>query len=320
MVRTRTKTLTLETLEDRCVPATQVQVNEGILVIAGDDKANAVTLEKESRHSLQLVAIVTEAGRTTRYHLGTEFVLGIVFDGKGGADTFDLRGVKIPGDVRFHGGDGHNAMRFWDAATVTGDVSYFGGKDHDHLGIDGEVIGNVHFAGGSGNDRLLYNKAVIRGTTAFWGGPGHDTLDTKRTALVLGTMSAIGDAGNDTLVGGSANDELKGGEGHDSLVGGKGHDLLSGGDGVDWLHGGEGNDTLLGGTGYDRLYGGANDDTLDGGQDGSADRLVGEDGNDIFFGEWYFVPISTWPYWGWVNYDKPLDPLGLGDTVTNRGR
>lgn len=125
--------------------------------------------------------------------------------------------------------------------------------------------------------------------------------------ILTGTSSAdwlYGLAGNDTLNGGSGNDTLNGGSGNDTLEGSSGNDILHGDDGDDTLNGGSGNDTLEGGAGDDSLRGGDGDDTLvfagggrdtaSGGKgndvfdysttDGGEFWLIGDSGNDEFFG------------------------------------
>ena len=94
--------------------------------------------------------------------------------------------------------------------------------------------------------------------------------------------SLWGDDGTDTLAGQMGNDMLAGGAGNESLVGGEDDDSLSGDDGDDVLLGDHGNDLLSGGLGADDLAGGAGNDQLAGGaDDGAADTLYGQDGDDI---------------------------------------
>ena len=156
--------------------------------------------------------------------------------------------------------------------------------------------------GQAGADTIQLQSRRDRGTTTYvivsailFGGDGGDTVDAR---------------------GSSAANALLGGDGADVLWGGSGRDLLLGGLGADVLHGGDGDDLLIGGTTDfdadlpalrallaewarpDANYlgriahlvgspGGLNGDyrlTLDtAADDGAADQLYGEGGQDWFF-------------------------------------
>ena len=156
--------------------------------------------------------------------------------------------------------------------------------------------------GQAGANTIQLQSRRDRGTTTYvivsailFGGDGGDTVDAR---------------------GSSAANALLGGDGADVLWGGSGRDLLLGGLGTDVLHGGDGDDLLIGGTTDfdadlpalrallaewarpDANYlgriahlvgspGGLNGDyrlTLDtAADDGAADQLYGEGGQDWFF-------------------------------------
>ena len=99
-----------------------------------------------------------------------------------------------------------------------------------------QLVDEIHFEGGSGDDRFTNYSSVAA------------TID--------------GGAGDDFLRGGSADDAIFGGAGNDSLYGGGGDDLLYGGGGRDQLDGDSGNDGLFGGAGRDTLRGGSGEDRL----------------------------------------------------------
>jgi Ca2+-binding RTX toxin-like protein len=110
--------------------------------------------------------------------------------------------------------------------------------------------------------------------------------------ITLGdTITAYGDAGDDTIAGGGYNDTIQGGDGADSLTGGAGTDNMTGdagddnmqgGAGADTVNGGTGNDYIAGDAGADTIYGGTGNDTILGGAD--ADSIFGDAGNDSILG------------------------------------
>lgn len=113
-----------------------------------------------------------------------------------------------------------------------------GGDDRLTVGdLSGTPVTQVHFHGGTGDDRV--------------------TASASSTPLV-----AEGESGNDTLTGGAGSDQLHGGAGNDVLRGGAGNDWLQGGTGNDTLNGGNGRDVLEGGSGNDQLTGGAGRDAF----------------------------------------------------------
>lgn len=112
-----------------------------------------------------------------------------------------------------------------------------------------------------------------------------------RKTLMVGNTTA------DLLRGYSDQDYLLGADGDDILVGNGGDDRLLGGRHNDLLYGQDQADILVGGMGSDQLFGGPGDDLLYGGtliydytnwqtrheEDGVADGLYGEDGNDVIY-------------------------------------
>jgi Ca2+-binding RTX toxin-like protein len=87
---------------------------------------------------------------------------------------------------------------------------------------------------GDGDDRLDVDaaEATVRG------GPGNDTLTSRRTRV--GKLTVLGEAGDDHLISGALDEELRGGPGDDTLEGGEGADRLDGGPGADRMDGGPG--------------------------------------------------------------------------------
>lgn len=116
-------------------------------------------------------------------------------------------------------------------------VTVDGGKGHDNVHVDANVMVNAHLTGGVGNDTLV-------------------------GSVLLNVL--VGGAGKDNLTGGPLGDVLQGDNGGDILTGGAGDDNLSGGNGVDSLDAGAGNDIVVGGNGRDALTGGEGADNFAG--------------------------------------------------------
>ena len=129
----------------------------------------------------------------------------------------------------------------------------------------------------SGTDNHKIDASTFAGSVTMIGEGGNDTLLGG-----LGDDSIVGGAGNDLISGNSGNDTISGGDGNDTITGNAGDDSISGDGGADSIDGGAGNDYISGGAGNDSLIGGAGNDTLDGG-DGN-DTLSGGDGNDSLLG------------------------------------
>ena len=219
--------------------------------------------------------------------------------GLGGAD--DITGNSgndiIDGGAnsdRIYGGDGLDTI--------------YGGIGNDL--IYGEA-GNDHIYGQQGNDTLSGDA----GDDVLDGGTGTDTITGGDGNDELHGGGGVGDnldggAGDDILYGSDDGaDVLSGGDGRDRLYGNGGNDILMGSAGDDILDGGAGDDTLSGDAGSDVLIGGANHDVLygqnstDTGEDNAVDylygdfgtnanevgsgrdRLFGQGGNDLLFGE-----------------------------------
>lgn len=136
--------------------------------------------------------------------------------------------------------------------------------------------------------------------TAYLGDPEGDRVDSgdnTAAGVAAGGVAGSDDdliqgfGGNDTIQAGNGNDTIYAGDGADSVRGGAGNDVIYGyGDtlggtddgSADYLIGEAGNDEIHGGAGNDTLEGGAGDDTLYGG-DGD-DVLNGGNGLDSLFG------------------------------------
>ncbi|MBK9988348.1 MAG: M10 family metallopeptidase C-terminal domain-containing protein [Betaproteobacteria bacterium] len=206
------------------------------------------------------------------------------------ADTIDLRGVTVLGNVVVDGYHGNDSLFGNDADNTLrgggGDDSLDGGNGADTYLVSGNQAGGwSSFAGfdtyadtgAAGSDRIVATGADVdiglrsfsatngievidasgaTGTTRLLGDWSADTIDL-RGVTVLGNVVVDGASGDDRLIGGTSNDVLGGGNGNDLLVGGAGQDALDGGKGNDLLLGSQGlpsgRELFVGGTGNDRI-------------------------------------------------------------------
>ena len=190
----------------------------------------------------------------------------------------------------------------------------FGWADYgDASEVDVDLAAGT--ATGDGNDALVGIENVV-------GSPGNDTMygDDDHSSVLLGeggNDAISGGPVEDLLIGGAGRDDVRGGDGPDDLHGGPGDDLMIGGLGDDDISGGSGHDDIRGGPGMDGWNasffsiseqdepptegasvsletgvvgddGFGTSDAISGIEDVSgtffADRLVGDDGDNILFG------------------------------------
>jgi len=127
--------LTLETLEERRVPATISKPDaNGTIFVTGNNTSETIKMSQDASKIYVNGKSMSSSG-----------VTGVVFDMKGGNDTIDARGLKVP--TIMYGGSGHDIM--------------FGGSSTDRMYGDGD---NDRLFGGGGYDYLT-------------GGSGRDFLD-----------------------------------------------------------------------------------------------------------------------------------------------
>jgi Ca2+-binding RTX toxin-like protein len=206
------------------------------------------------------------------------------------ADTIDLRGVTVLGNVVVDGYHGNDSLFGNDADNTLrgggGDDTLNGGNGSDTYLVSGNQAGGwSSFAGfdtyadtgAAGTDRIVATGVDVdiglrsfsatsgievidasgaTGTVRLLGDWSADTIDL-RGVTVLGNVVVDGASGDDRLIGGTSNDVLGGGNGNDLLVGGAGQDALDGGKGNDLLLGSQGlpsgRELFVGGTGNDRI-------------------------------------------------------------------
>jgi RTX calcium-binding nonapeptide repeat (4 copies) len=184
----------------------------------------------------------------------------------------------------FHLGDGNNKFNGAGVpgpalAPVEMHVTSGAGNDEISTGSGEDTIdpgaGSDVVRTGSGYDRIA-TTAQPDGPDVYESGESLDQLSyVSRSAAVHLHDSTAGAAGEgDTLVGLF---EVLGGSGDDVLEGGQSEPIIQGGPGADTISGTAGANYLYGGTGDDRLS------TVDAPAD-SSNRLIGEEGNDTYYG------------------------------------
>ena len=190
---------------------------------------------------------VTPTGRGTRFFNSVE-----AFRGGAGADEFRLTAGTVATLVRVDGGDGADRIR------MAGDADML--LTNGLLTVSGPISERVAI-------RNVEQATLV-------GGSGSNVLDATAFS---GSVTLVGEDGDDTLFG-SQLDDL--------LVGGPGNDLLVGYYGNDRLYGDAGNDILVGGGGADVLRGGGGEDLLIGGHSLHFDHYANAADRDALFIAW----------------------------------
>jgi Ca2+-binding RTX toxin-like protein len=175
-----------------------------------------------------------------------------------------------------------------------GNDTIIGGAGNDDMG-GGD--GNDSLDGGEGIDQVRARidvNATLTNTSLV--GNGNDTLVSIERAFLdgnesnniidasafTGSVYAIGDFGNDTLLGATGSDQIFGDSGHDAIAGNAGNDAIEGGLGNDMIAGDAGDDVIYGyrrvwGYDYDSFPQIADYDTLTGGTGADKFALGGVD-------------------------------------------
>ncbi|MBI1324707.1 hypothetical protein GC170_16190 [bacterium] len=242
--------------------------------------------------------------------------IGLILDGQGGEDFFDVTVQSTPGvsKVTVIGGEGDDLIH-----VNEGNVALIGGAsdvlevlgtaNNDVIDLTGGVnlitqtvngvvsfidiagyTGVVHIDGLGGNDGIGLTGYSL--ATTVLGGDGNDFINASGMPVAV---SIYGGSGNDVLWGGLANDFISGGTGRDSIRGFAGNDQLFGDEDADvfgW-QGGDGNDTVDGGTGYDAFV------------------IEGTAGTDCF----HVSPDSTFVNEARIGVDLPGGPANDGSLL-----
>ena len=255
------------------------------------------------------------SGATAKLSDGTVITDGESFSIETGSGN-DVLSAGTAGHVDFDAGSGNNTMtggkgndQFY---STTGNDTVKGGDGDDRI-IDGGG-GTNRLDGGNGNDYISADTETGTALTTMIGAAGDDTATINLAGgSTAGRFYADGGSGTDTLwisrydstknltftlsanatlVNGDVTAKnfervnLTGGQGHDTFTAGKLDDTLNGMSGNDRLNGLGGNDELTGWYGADTILGGDGDDTIWGSggiKDTHADKLYGENGDDVIF-------------------------------------
>lgn len=145
--------------------------------------------------------------------------------------------------------------------------------------------GNDTILGGDGDDTILGGD----GNDSVWAGAGEDEVlggtGVDRIRAGEGDDTVFGGPDRDVILGDGGFDILHGEAGRDSLYGGTENDWIDGGEDTDLVRGQGGEDELFSGpSGNDRLVGGTEDDILDARATTGSTRMIGDSGNDTFYG------------------------------------
>lgn len=318
--------LTLETLEDRRVPA-GIHFSYGTLTIQGSDGTDQANVLAEDGF---VIATLNADGEMHADGYPVSAITRIVFEGRDGHDSF-TNSTGIPSWMT--GGSGFDTL-VGGAANDTiygnsGEDIIVGseGDDYIHAGDDADFV-----MAGDGDDTVYASW----GDDTVYGGSGNDSMRGYHGDDLLigegGDDRIYGADGRDKVYGELGDDTLYGGDGYDTIAGGSGDDYLSGNDGRDKLFGDGGDDTLYGGDGRDSLVGGYGNDRLDG--DWGSDKLYGSQGDDRLYGDWgndslYGGGGSDYLSggWGWDYFNRsssitgaatpaPVDGISSSDVVS----
>jgi hypothetical protein len=178
----------LETLEERAVPAVSAQLSRaGVLGVWGDSGHNTLNV-RQVNNTLAVDGVSIYNFQTNRWvsRVSVASVARIEVVGYGGNDVINLNSGAVAGQQ-----------------AITRPAVIWGGDGHDRItaGMGHDIV-----YAGAGDDRV-------------WGNGGDDQLVGEAGADTL-----YGNAGQDRQWGGAGNDGLFGGPGHDHLVGNDGAD------------------------------------------------------------------------------------------------
>lgn len=267
------------TIVNRNVVATVNGATDGILVRVRD-------LAMQTVESL----IGAPAFFAQRGLFSTPDQFGLLLSDAGGNFVTIFAAGPVPADVDLPTAGTYEVLR--SGADLV--VREAGGSEL--LRREAAFVTRLSITGSNGDDvvTVLNSGTAVDTPMVFLGGSGNDLFDAS---LATGSVSLIGNGGDDTLTGGSGDDVVSGDSGNNLLTGGAGTDTL-------WVLGsfhlqlaaatasGAGNDTfsqfeqavLEGGSGNNRLdASSATIPVLLLGQGGN-DTLLGGSGNDVLNG------------------------------------
>ncbi|MFW2589939.1 Hint domain-containing protein [Sagittula sp. SSi028] len=280
-------------------------VTAGDVTVTDDGSGNAV-LSFPGGEQITLIGVAPASLSTLDdlYAIGLPATRDHIVEGTAGADVIDGSYVGDPDGDRVDAGDSTAGTDDDSIDAGAGDDVISAGAGNDTVRAD---EGDDTVYGGAGDD-VLYG---YEGSDSIYGGDGDDLINTRTS---VGTArpdtpypslysadtdpgndrdTAIGGAGNDTILTGDDADYVEGGTGNDSIEAGIDDDTVFGGSGADTILADEGNDSVDGGTGDDLIYGDGTDtvtgplnvaDDTDPAPTNSRDTLSGGDGSDSIYG------------------------------------
>lgn len=215
-----------------------VQLNDGILEIAGSSNRDYITVKNDdgvirvdrlaNAGSMVIVDLDGNLRDGASYTFDPAEVDEILIDAWGGNDKV-INYTSIPSTI--NGGSGNDYLRGGSGADIingeAGNDIILGKNGDDQLG------------GGANNDRIYGSS----GDDIIEGGSGRDTVYAGS-----GDDIVYGESGNDRLYGNNGKDQLFAGTGSDRLYGGNNKDVLISLDnsGADRMTGNSGNDVFWG--------------------------------------------------------------------------
>jgi hypothetical protein len=215
----------MENLEDRLVPSCAIRQVGDTLIIRGDDRPNAITIDDNGSgvaHNIQI-----HCGNGSTFTSGNDPVTRIIVRTGDGPDAvnYNLTGdtaSALAVDVRL-GADHDTFVAHLNGHTLLAGADYrfnvLGGRGRDDIDFfsnDEVAISSgarlaVNAFGGRGADNLSIGyRGLLDGRLNFhlFGGPGLDVL-SARIDIFAGSTGSLGLAGDDaTLNGGPGNDNL----------------------------------------------------------------------------------------------------------------
>lgn len=303
-------TPSLDSLDDRILPAVTASFSSGTLNVIGDTLNNTIVVSRDAAGRLLVNggAVAVRGGTPTVANTSTIQIFGL--DGNDQLALDEANGA-LP-KAQLFGGAGNDVLTGGSAADLlfgqAGNDTLLGKGGNDFLfgGADNDTLtggtGDDQVFGEAGNDRMIWNPGEA--TDLNEGGDGNDTtevnggngtesftvtangtrvrfdrLDPAPFSIDIGTTENLvlnANGGNDSF---SATGNLAaliqltvdGGTGNDTLLGSNGADLLLGGDGNDFIDGQQGNDDV-------RM--GAGDDVFQWDPGDGSDIVEGQDGQD----------------------------------------
>ncbi len=206
-----TKTLRLETFEDRIVPTVNVMLDEGfdpsstfddVLTITGDDtsehihvKISPLYFEINGIDGTEVVvdSSVEGVGDPQNFFLGK-----VVIDMNDGNDTVSITNSAMFNGLTLNMGAGNDDLSIDQNSGVVGLTEIRLGKGRDQATVYGQYFGQFKMYGGGGRDTMLIGSGV-QTEMYVYGGGGRDHVTVQNLYIPNGMYMDLGN-GNDTMV------------------------------------------------------------------------------------------------------------------------